>query len=116
MVCACGTKAPAPADREPEAEALDSLRAIVEQLVAEPVCNEASQCRTAAFGAKPCGGPWSYLVYSTQTTDSATLAAAVARYNAREAQMNRESGRMSDCRSITPPELDCANSRCVAAQ
>ena len=113
VIVACGTKAPVPADQRTAAHSLDSLRAEVRQLVAEPACDDANQFRAIAFGAKPCGGPWSYLVYSVQTTDSARLAAAVERYNAREDELNRELGRVSDCRMVTAPRLDCVESRCV---
>ncbi len=113
VIAACGTKTPVPADQR-TTHSLDSLRAEVRQLVAEPACDDANQCRSIAFGSKPCGGPWSYLVYSTQATDSAKLAAAVAQYNAREAQLNRELGRASDCRMVAPPRLDCVASRCAA--
>ncbi len=95
-------------------ESLDTLRATALELIGEPVCENVSQCRSIAFGSKPCGGPWSYVAYSTQATDSAKLAAAVAEYNGREAQLNRELGRASDCRFVGPPKLACVASRCSA--
>jgi hypothetical protein len=94
---------------------LPDLRAEVMRLIGDASCNDVSQCRTIAFGAKPCGGPWQYLVYSTAITDSTALAAAVARYNAREAEINRAEGRMSDCAFVAPPNLARVNGRCVAA-
>lgn len=84
-------------------------------LIGEPTCADVSQCRAIAFGAKPCGGPWQYLVYSTAITDSTALAAAVARYNAREAEVNKAEGRMSDCSFVGPPRLARVNGRCVVA-
>lgn len=100
---------------QPE-QSLDSLRAIVLDIVGEPTCLSNVQCRYVPFGAKPCGGPWTYLVYSIQTTDSASLAETAADYTEREVQLNRELGRVSDCRAVSPPILDCVDSRCVAAQ
>lgn len=100
---------------QPE-QALDSLRAIVLDIVGEPTCLSNVQCRYVPFGAKPCGGPWTYLVYSIKTTDSILLAETAADYTEREARLNRELGRVSDCRAISPPRLDCVDSRCVAAQ
>ncbi len=110
----CRSRAPSPADQAQSIGSLDSLRNQVLQLVGEPLCENVSQCRSIAFGAKPCGGPWSYVAYSTQATDSAKLAPVVAEYNAREAQLNRELGKVSDCRFVSPPKLACVASRCSA--
>jgi hypothetical protein len=97
------------------ADPLDSLRVVVHQLSSDTPCEDAGQCRAVAFGSKPCGGPWSYLIYSTLATDSARLSEAVALYNAREAELNRQAGRVSDCRSVAKPALGCVSARCQAA-
>jgi hypothetical protein len=96
-----------------DTEQLGELRAGVRALIGDPTCMLARQCRAAPFGAKPCGGPWSYIIYSTATIDSAAFADAVARYNALEDELNRREGRVSDCRLVSPPQLDCVNGRCV---
>ena len=112
----CGTKKRPPPVRESqnEAESLDSLRAAVLELIDEPVCKSVSQCRSIAFGSKPCGGPWAYLAYSVETTDSVKLAGTVADYTTYEARLNREESRASDCRFVSPPRLACVTSRCSA--
>ena len=107
---------PAPDPASQAAPSLDSLRTAVHRLVAEPVCESVQDCRAIAFGAKPCGGPWSYLVYSVRATDSARLAQMVARYNEREEELNREEGRMSDCAFVTEPELVCREGLCAAGR
>ena len=114
VIVGCAANAPDPGDQSPGSESLDTLRAVVLQLVGDPVCDDVSQCRSMAFGAKPCGGPWSHLVYSAQTADSTRLARAVTRYNHREAQLNRELGRASDCQMVTAPRLSCVSCRCAA--
>lgn len=93
---------------------LDSLRRVVLELVREPACGDAGQCRAAAFGTKPCGGPWSYVVYSTGAADTVRLAQAVAEYNAEEARLNEVQGRVSDCRAVVRPGTACRGGRCVA--
>jgi hypothetical protein len=90
----------------------DSLRAVIEAARGEPGCTAEGQCRAIAFGAKPCGGPWSYLVYSTATADTLRLAEAVAAYNRREADLNREQNRSSDCLFVSPPQVACAGGFC----
>jgi hypothetical protein len=101
-----------PEQQQERAVALDSLRGEIVALIGEPPCVDVSQCRAIAFGSKPCGGPWQYLVYSTMTADSAALTAAVAGYNAEEARLNEEQGRVSDCRVVGHPRLACAQQQC----
>ncbi len=94
---------------------LPELRAEVMRLIGDAACADVGQCRAIGFGAKPCGGPWQYLAYSTANTDSTALNAAVARYNAKEAAINRAEGRVSDCALVPPPKLVRGNGRCVIA-
>lgn len=98
-----------------DARRLGELREELQALVQPPSCSAVTQCRVIPVGAKPCGGPWSYQIYSTATSDSATLARAVARYNALEADINRRTGRASDCTFVTPPVLGCLSGRCGVA-
>jgi len=94
---------------------LRQLREAVARQVGGLRCSEQSQCRFLPIGSKPCGGPWSYLLYSKVTTDSAALAVAVERYNAAEAELNRKLGRVSDCGFVSPPKLDCVEGVCTRA-
>jgi hypothetical protein len=93
--------------------ALDSLRSVVQQLVGEATCNDVGECRLIGFGAKPCGGPASYLVFSIVTTDSVELASTVEQYNARQEELNGKLGLISDCALVEPPALACIDSRCT---
>ena len=95
---------------------MDSLRQNILRVLGDSSCTQASQCRSIPFGSKPCGGPWSYLVYSTNTADYGALADAVAEYNEREKLENEQEGRGSDCRIVSRPALDCVNSKCVAVR
>lgn len=87
-----GTSGESARPEPPTTPALLDTLVLVE--MGEPVCEDASQCRMIALGAKPCGGPWSHLVCSARTTDSIRLVQAVARYNQREATLNRKEGRV----------------------
>jgi hypothetical protein len=107
---------PAPADSagvHSDTASLETLRAEVQSQLGDRTCSESVQCRTIPFGAKPCGGPWSYLVYSLATTDSTELARAVDRYTAREHEINQLEGRVSDCSLVTEPRVACADGVCV---
>ena len=112
----CAVLACASPQAEPESPgqsmSLDDLREHVLEVRGDGACSATSECRAVPFGAKPCGGPWSYLVYSTAATDSARLVNLVAEYNRREAERNETAGRMSDCMFVEPPVLQCTDGRC----
>lgn len=86
---ACGPSRQNAANAEPANPPLDSLRATVLRLIDEPLATSIGQCRLTAFGAKPCGGPRGFLVYSMEATDSTDLARAVAVYAAEDDRVNR---------------------------
>lgn len=104
-----GTAAP-----EATQDRLDSLRAEIQAMIADPTAGSERRCHAIAFGSKPCGGPWTYLVYSAEATDSLALARAVAEYNALEERLNREEGRMSDCSVVSPPAISHSGGRCMS--
>lgn len=95
---------------------LAKLEAEIMELIGEAAATEAGFCQTIAFGSKPCGGPWRYLVYSTQSTDSTLLRSKVERYNRLQAERNRELGLVSDCALVVRPETDLVDGRCGAVE
>jgi hypothetical protein len=60
---------------------LRRMRAAIMELVGEARCENVEDCRFVGIGAKPCGGPWEYLVYSTAQTDPDQLIPHVREYN-----------------------------------
>ena len=103
-----------PSDEQQEAQQrLRRMRAAIMELVGEARCEDAEQCRFVGLGAKPCGGPWEYLVYSIAQTDPDDLIAHVREYNQFERQINEHFGRDSDCSMPPQPELECIEGRCV---
>ena len=92
---------------------LDEMRQAILDLVADPVCEDPADCRFLGLGAKPCGGPWEYLVYSVATVDSVELAERVAEYNTFNAELNSRYGWASDCSVPPPPTPGCRDGRCV---
>lgn len=99
------------ADEEKE---LLELKTQSEALASKSTCNENTTCKFIAFGSKPCGGPWSYLIYST-SIDTQTLEDLVENYNKKEAEFNKKWGMTSDCAVVNPPSsIKCENNICVA--
>jgi hypothetical protein len=91
------------------------LRQSIRAEIGDAPCSSSSVCQTIPFGAKACGGPQQYLIYSTSATDSARLAREVARYNEAQRKRNREEGRVSDCSVVVRPQVSCVSGQCRAA-
>ena len=105
-----------PFDEAADRARLDKIEAEIDGLIGEATCSDAKDCRVIAFGDKPCGGPWSFKVYSVSTVDSVGLADLVAGYNKFNKTLNARYGWMSDCMVVMPPEVDCVEGRCVVVE
>ena len=88
------------------------MRQEVDVLVGD-ACGAIEDCSYDGIGAKPCGGPWNYIIYATAATDSAALAERLGEYNALQADMNARYGYSSDCSVPNEPVLGCEAGRCV---
>jgi hypothetical protein len=113
-----GLSAP-PSDgaKTPQDLARDELRAMEEQIdrrIGTAACVSDAECRTVAFGAKPCGGPWTYKVYSTRDTDTVALLREIGSYAAKNVELNRKYGWTSDCSLASEPGVACREGRCSA--
>ena len=92
---------------------LNELELEIENLVNVSECGENFECRYIAFGSKPCGGPWCYLVYTT-SIDTLKLESLVNIYNANEEIYNFECNIVSDCSIANPPiGFECENNKCI---
>lgn len=94
--------APAPAD----------TLAQIKGLIGKAECASDSQCQILPIGARPCGGPASYLAWSTARTSSSEIQALADRYRAEQQERNARSGMVSDCRAIAPPAAACRAGSC----
>jgi hypothetical protein len=92
---------------------LEALREDILNMIGEPACFVDGQCRYIAFGSKPCGGPWEYLIYSMAVSDSVQLVEKVTYYNEYEDMMNHKYGYGSDCSVPETPTLGCVDGVCV---
>lgn len=93
---------------------LDQLKAEIMDLIADKSCQGAGDCTTIAFGAKPCGGPASFLVFAQSKVTQSLLEDKVNAYNQLEHQFNVENGLVSDCAVVSPPEVGCEDEKCAA--
>jgi hypothetical protein len=97
--CAAGAAASAPASA--------ALQARVQQLIGDAACDNSHQCRTVGIGAKACGGPESWLAWSTKVTDAQALDEAVRALAQARVEENRRSGMASDCAMRPEPPVVC---------
>lgn len=110
------TPAPAPVVATAAAVAPAAPASLLQQLQAEigdAACDSSTQCKTIAVGHKACGGPESYLAYSTKNGDAAKVARLAADYSAERKNQNTKSGMMSTCSVVLDPGATCNAGRCV---
>ncbi len=88
---------------------LAALKADIDSMIAKPLCEVDSDCQFMAFGAKPCGGPRSYLYYSKKTLDENAFKSKVGDYYELDKKNNAATGTISTCDFIEP-----LTPRCVA--
>jgi hypothetical protein len=105
----CGIRASAPTAAPAEAGALlPQIRA----LIGSAACTDSSQCQTLAVGKRACGGPESYLPWSSAHTDGAQLRALAERLAQERKAELAKSGEMSTCRFIADPGAVCHAGTC----
>lgn len=95
-----------------DADRLAALNSEIRALVGDATCGDIADCRFIAYGAKPCGGPWEYLIYCVSAVDSAKLDSLVALHFALEQKLNEKEGRISDCMAVGPPAVGLVGGKC----
>jgi hypothetical protein len=75
-------------------------------------CTSDQQCKTLPVGAKSCGGPEAYMVYSTVNTSPEKANALAERYRKERELENKRSGMLSDCRVLMDPGAQCKAGWC----
>src|SRR5690242_8887820 len=106
---ACTTAAPqAPQTRTaPPAGAQSDTLARIRALVGTPTCSSDAQCHSLPLGSRACGGPESYLMWSSAATSQAEIQALGERYKEERRAANTASGRVSTCQFLVDPGAVC---------
>jgi hypothetical protein len=76
-------------------------------------CKQLSECRTVALGARACGGPKRYVVYSVNNVNETDLLVKASSYNSYDQQLNGDSNTVGTCDVLMPPKLGCQKNLCV---
>lgn len=92
---------------------LQAMYQEIYDLVQDRSCADPSECASLPLGSKPCGGPWTYLVYSKPRVHEIELQAKAIQLALYEEEYNREFHRMSMCDLAIAPDLECVNGQCV---
>jgi hypothetical protein len=93
---------------------LEELHGMIKKEIGTPSASELSQCQLIAFGSKPCGGPASYLVYSTANTNESRLKQLVSEFNPLDKKINDKRGLVSDCALTQKPKVEFVDGVCTA--
>lgn len=100
---------------EEDVRALQTSLDLIEALAGQSVCADGFTCESIALGEKACGGPKSYLIYSS-SIDTDNLETMVATHNTLEKAFNIKWDIVSDCLFVGPPSfITCENGKCVAS-
>jgi hypothetical protein len=93
-------------------KSIEEIARMINEEVGNAEAGSADRCDILPIGVKPAGGPWGYLVFSTETSDREKLEQLVERYNELDAERNREEGGMSTADFATEPKLTLRNGAC----
>jgi len=100
----------------PTAEELqDEIRLVAQQIdetIGTATCTNSNQCGALAVGHKACGGPASFLAYSTENTDTTKLFDLASKHQALSKSYNQAIGAMSDCAMVMQPVMACIDNIC----
>ena len=76
-------------------------------------CASSGDCAVMPVGAKPCGGPWEYVVYCRLTTDTTRLRTVLAELERRQREYNAKNQVGSTCDMILAPAVTVRGGRCA---
>jgi hypothetical protein len=113
----CTTTAAPQATQAPQARTApaDGPAATLERihaLVGTPNCSSDAQCHTLPLGARACGGPDSYLPWSSEKTSQAEIQALGERYKEERRAANKATGAISTCQFLMDPGAVCRAGTC----
>jgi hypothetical protein len=125
LACSQGSPGPAPigpggdkivftGDQKADWAQIVALEDRAKALVKADGCSSAAQCRTAPVGSRACGGPRYYLVYCSQTTDSAALFQKLEAVASAERAYNQRYNIASTCEFRMPPTVALSGESCQA--
>jgi len=99
------------APAEAKGNPADTFRQI-QSLIGTAACTDNTQCQVLPVGARACGGPQSYLAWSSAHTSGEALLTLGERYKTERLAQIAARGEMSDCRVIPELKAICRAGTC----
>jgi hypothetical protein len=98
-------------EKEDDEQALAAEYTEIQRLSLSTSCEDAKDWTFTAIGARACGGPTSYIAYSTKIDVNAFLN-LIKLYSEHQYQYNQKWGVISPCSIIIPPKgVICENGK-----
>ncbi len=91
---------------------IDEIARLIDMEVKDASASSVESCDLLPIGAKPCGGPWGYLVFSHEKSDGKVLKTLIDKYDELDHQRNLEEGRFSTCEIAAKPQLTLRDGTC----
>lgn len=84
----------------------------IDSLISTETCTNAADWKFTAIGAKPCGGPSSYIAYPEKLEEE--VLSKITRLTSMQSAFNTKYNLTSDCAMVMPPvEIRCENGKAV---
>ncbi|OHU84630.1 MULTISPECIES: hypothetical protein [Pseudoalteromonas] len=96
-----------------EKKDIDELHEQLKSLTQDLSCDNTSQCHIKAVGSRACGGPSSYLIYSSKSSSTTEVTELAKKITAYESSFNFKNNMMSICEHLTRPSTQCVENKCV---
>ncbi len=94
-------------------QSLSSLENRIRQSIGL-ACTSSSECEVVVAGAKPCGGPSRYFVFSTSTSDVVAIEQLTDEYTQLQLMLNQSSNNIGTCDVlVVPSSAACVSNSCV---
>jgi hypothetical protein len=90
------------------------LKVMIDEEIGTPSATQTFQCKSIGFGSRPCGGPSSYLVYSTANTNETRLKELVSEFNQLDKKNIQDSELISICSVEPKPKMELVGGVCTA--
>ncbi|MBD1582735.1 hypothetical protein [Pseudoalteromonas sp. S16_S37] len=92
---------------------IEQLHSQLKTLTQDLSCDSTMQCQVEAVGSRACGGPSSYLVYSSKSANPDTIKQLASKITHYESTYNAKNQMMSICQHLTKPSTQCVENKCV---
>lgn len=98
--------------QQEDQQKMSALIKEIDALIATETCSDAADWDFTAIGAKPCGGPSSYIAYPKKLAGE--ILPKIADLTAKQKEFNTKYKIMSDCMLVMPPSgIECVDGKAV---